>query len=289
LLLVSLMSVLAVLLTPYGTRLAAYPFEFMRMQPLNVLFTPEWLQPDFSASWGQAFLLSVLAWMAAQMISPIVYRLEIIAPLLLVTYESFVHSRFLLLFVPMFAPIMATFLARWLPSYDAAKERYAMNAVFIAALLCGGLALLPSNARLQETLRRRYPVGAVEYLRAHPVPSGMFNDDHWGGFLIWSLAPEHKVFIDGRLDIYEYAGVLADYISITRTEQNAPALLRKYGIRACLLYPEGPLVSMLAVSRDWDKAYEDDRSVIFLRTGDDSEKSYHHEKNVADTNSTSKR
>ena len=140
-----------------------------------------------------------------------------------------------------------------------------MNATFITAIVFSCLALLPSEARLQANLRRRYPVRAVEYLRAHPVSSGMLNDDHWGGFLIWSLAPEHKVFIDGRLDVYEYAGVLADYISISRAEQSAPLLLRQYGIRACLLYHDAPLVSMLAKSPDWEKAYEDDNSVIFLR------------------------
>jgi len=143
-----------------------------------------------------------------------------------------------------------------------------MNAVFIAALVCGGLALWPSNARLQGSLRRAYPVGAVEYLRAHPAPTSMFNDENWGGFLIWSLAPEHKVFMDGRLDIYEYAGVLADYVSIMRVEQNAPAVLRKYGITACLLRRDATLVGMLAASHEWEKVYEDDHSVILRRTGD---------------------
>jgi hypothetical protein len=163
----------------------------------------------------------------------------------------------------MFAPVMATYLARLLPEYEAEKERYAMNAIFIAVILLACVALLPSNAKLQETLRRTYPVGAVEYLRAHPVPSGMFNDDHWGGFLIWSLWPEHKVFIDGRLDIYEYGGVLADYLPIARADQSTFVLLHKYDIKSCLLPREGPLVSKLAASPDWEEAYEDGNSVIF--------------------------
>jgi hypothetical protein len=275
---VSLLSLLALLLTPYGPRLAAYPFEFMFMQPLNVMVNSEWSQLDFSVSWGLAFLFIVLAWIVAQIICPIIYRVEIIAPLLLVTYVSFLHGRFLLLFVAMFAPILATFLGQWLPSYDAAMEHYTMNAVFIAALLCGSLALWPSNTRLQGSLRRAYPVGAVEYLRAHPVPSSMFNDENWGGFLIWSLAPEHKVFMDGRLDIYEYAGVLADYVSIMRVEQNAPMLLRKYGIVACLLRRDATLVGVLAASHEWEKVYEDDHSVIFLRAGDAAREKGHSEK-----------
>ncbi|MGA7926353.1 MAG: hypothetical protein WCA20_10165 [Candidatus Sulfotelmatobacter sp.] len=283
LLLVSLLSGLALFVTPYGTRLATYPFELMLIQPLNVRYVVEWRQLDLSTSWGQAFLIVLLAWIAAQVISPIVYRLEILAPLLLLTYESLVHFRFLLVFVPLFAPIMATYLARWLPGYDAAKERYAMNVVFIAAILLAGVALLPSNKKLQETLRRTYPVGAVEYLRAHPLPSGMFNDDHWGGFLIWSLGPQHKVFIDGRLDIYEYAGVLADYVSIARADQSTFVLFQRYGIRACLLPREGPLVAKLAGSPDWEKAYEDGESVIFLRRGNEDPKNYHPETNELHT------
>jgi hypothetical protein len=269
LLLVSLLSGLALFVTPYGTRLATYPFELMLNQPLNVSLVVEWRQLDLSTWWGQAFLLILLAWIATQVMSPIVYRLEIIVPLLLLTYESFVHFRFLLIFVPMFAPVMATYLARWLPGYDATKESYAMNAAFIVAILLGGVVLLPSNAKLQETLRRTFPVGAVEYLRAHPIPNGMFNDDHWGGFLIWKLWPEHKVFIDGRLDIYEYGGVLADYVSITRADQTAPVLLKKYDIRACLLPREAPLVTKLALSPSWEKTYEDGNSVIFRRKGDE--------------------
>lgn len=265
LLLISLLCGLALFVTPYGTRLATYPFELMLNQPLNVRFVVEWQHLDFSTWWGHAFLILVLAWIVLQIVSPIVYQLEILASLLFLAYESFVHFRFLLIFVPMFAPVMATYLARLLPEYDAAKERYTMNAAFIGVILLGCLALLPSNAKLQETLRRTYPVGAVEYLRAHPVPSGMFNDDHWGGFLIWSLWPEHKVFIDGRLDIYEYGGVLADYLPIARADQNTFVLLHKYDIKSCLLPREGPLVSKLAASPDWEKAHEDSISIIFQR------------------------
>jgi hypothetical protein len=100
----------------------------------------------------------------------------------------------------------------------------------------------------------------------------MLNDDHWGGFLIWSLWPDHKVFIDGRLDIYEYGGVLADYVSIARADQNTFLLLKKYGIESCLLPRQGPLGAKLEASPNWEKAYEDGNSVIFQHRADDSQK-----------------
>jgi hypothetical protein len=258
--------VAATLLTPYGARLAIYPFELMRSQPINVFFVVEWKQLDLSTWWGQMFLVVVLGWVAAQMISPIVYRVEVIAPLLAVTYECFVHNRFLLLFVPIFAPVLASYLSRLLPPYNAAKENYAMNVMVTLCIVVTGIAFIPSNSKLQDTLRKAYPVGAVEYLRQHPVNTGMFNDDHWGGFLIWSLGTQHKVFIDGRLDVYEYAGVLGDYITIARGDPTMYTLFQKYGVRACLLPREGLLVRKLSDAPEWSKVYEDTRSVIFLRT-----------------------
>lgn len=261
--LVTALSAAALFVTPYGAQLAIYPFKLMHSQPINVLLVVEWRQLDLSTWWGQVFLIVVLGWIVAQMISPIVYEVAVIVPLLAVTYECFVHNRFLLLFVPVFAPVLATYLARLLPAYDAAKENYGMNAVVTAALVLAGIAFIPSNAKLRETLRKAYPVGAVEYLRQHPVDTGMFNDDHWGGFLIWSLGPQHKVFIDGRLDIYEYAGVLADYVSIARANENMFALLQNYHVTECLLPRKDAVASKLAASPDWGVVYEDDRAVIF--------------------------
>jgi hypothetical protein len=234
----------------------------MFMQPVNVHYASEWLQPRFQSGWGLAFLLLVFFCFVAQVVSPIIYQLEIAAPLMVFSFETFLQSRLALVFFCIFTPILAVILAKWLPIYDVSKERYGMNAVFVLFLICCSIALLPSNAKLQALQRKRYPVDAIAYLKAHPKATGMLNDDYWGGFLLWSL-PEQKVFIDGRLDIYEYGGILPDYISIRNAEQNAPQLLKKYGIRACLLYQDQPLVHMLAASPEWEKEYEDRISIIF--------------------------
>ena len=58
---------------------------------------------------------------------------------------------------------------------------------------------------MPATIAKDYPVAAVDYLRQHPHPKGMFNDYFYGGYLIWRLGPQHKVFIDGRGDLYEYS------------------------------------------------------------------------------------
>jgi len=156
-------------------------------------------------------------------------------------------------------------LARWMPPYEPQKDHPVANAVLVGLSLSLLAAFIPSRARLNDALAEAYPVGAVEYLRWHPIPTGMFNDDLWGGFLIRSLGPEHRVFIDGRADIYEYGGVLADFGRIANLQGDPLRLLQKYGIKACLLHRDAPLVTMLAHSPDWQRVYEDKISTIFVR------------------------
>ena len=110
-----------------------------------------------------------------------------------------------------------------------------MNLVIIAVLLVWAAKLLPGRTEVADSLAKDYPVGAVQYLRQHPQPTGMFNDYSYGGYLIWQLGPQHKVFIDGRADLYEYSGVFQDYAHISNLESNALSLLGKYNIESCLI------------------------------------------------------
>jgi|SRR5581483_2900207 len=127
------------------------------------------------------------------------------------------------------------------------------------------IMFLPSRKELHEGIEKKFPVAAAEYLRRHPVRGPMFNDYGWGGFLIWSLGPHQKVFIDGRADIYEYAGALEDYLSIAKVQRNSSFLLRKYHVDACLIESRSSLATLLAASSDWEQAYVDDVAVLYVR------------------------
>jgi hypothetical protein len=262
---ISLLCLLATLVTPYGTRLATYPLELMFLQPQVTTAITEWQGLDFARSYGQVFLALVLLFLAAQVVFPMTYRLQDIALLLFGIYESCVHVRFLFFFVLTFAPVLATLLARWLPDYKPAEDRYVLNAALSVLVIGGVLAFFPSNGKLKRLMARDFPQGAVEYLRQNPIPTGTFNEDTWGGYLIWSLGPEHKVFIDGRADIYDYSGVLSDYVAITSLDRNTLFLWRKYHVEACLLHRGAPLSTFLAALPDWRKVYADQISELFVR------------------------
>ena len=145
----------------------------------------------------------------------------------------------------------------------------ALNAAVlaIAAVL---IALgFPSANNLQEQINKNNPVKAVEFIRRAGLSGRMLNDYVYGGYLIWA-APERKVFVDGRADLFEWAGVLADYLRWSTVQESPRLLLDKYQIDYCLLYRLSPISQVLQVLPGWTSVYSDNMSVVFVRSGSQS-------------------
>ena len=209
-----------------------------------------------------------LGFLAVQIAFRLTWRLEEAALFFFGTAMACLHARFLLIFVPFFTPLLATTLARWLPGYNRKKDHHLLNAVLMFSMLAGMLWYFPSQATIEESVASHFPVGAVQYLNGHPMPGPMFNAYNFGGYLVWATAPEHKVFIDGRAELFEVGGVLADYMHITLLKPGALFVLGSYGVQACLLEREQPLTTVLAALPDWQKVYADQESVLFVRRSD---------------------
>ena len=74
----------------------------------------------------------------------------------------------------------------------------AAGALAVAALL---LAPNPPRRFRAEFDPKLYPAGAIETLRGYPS-ARIFTYDQWGDYLICSLYPQARVFVDGRSDFY---------------------------------------------------------------------------------------
>ena len=260
-----LLCVLALTVSPYGTRQAAYPMQMAFFQPLNVSHVAEWQSLTFG-SWEAKLLLAlVLVFWLANIPLKSSFRLENVVLLLFATYACFVHLRFVPFLVLTFAPLLAELIARWIPRYEPSKDRHPLNAVLMALVAAGLVMAFPSRRTLENVISQHYPVKAVEYLSHHPYPGRMLNEYNWGGYLIWSGRSHHRVFIDGRADFYEYAGVFSDYLHIFELKPNATTLMRRYDIRLCLISRKEPLRTLLASSPDWREVYSDKLAVIFVR------------------------
>ncbi len=257
--------VLILPLTPYGTRVAAYPLTMALGQPVNVNNIQEWQPVGTEMALGKFFLVVILLFFLVSLLQQPKFRVTEVALALFGVYAACVHLRFILLFVILIAPLWAQMLLRWLPRYRPEIDHPWINAGLMAAIVCGMIFFFPSHRDLDERVASDYPQSAVQYLLKHPVQGRVLNEYGWGGYLIWSGAPRNAIFIDGRADIYEFEGVLSDYLSIVRLESNAFQLLKKYDVQACLIPRDGPLNTALAAIPGWERVYQDRVAALYVR------------------------
>jgi hypothetical protein len=116
----------------------------------------------------------------------------------------------------------------------------------------------------------RFPEKITDYLQEHPVPGEMFNDIRYGGYLIWKLYPQKKVFIDGRL-VIRSPGFFAEYLAICEQPELFPFVADKFNITQVIL-PSAifdrylKLIKWLFTnSSDWHLEYTDGTSFLFVR------------------------
>jgi len=262
--LVMLFSVLAVAVTPYGTRLVGYTVHMLLDSKLQMSRIQEYL--PLGGLRLKILLVLILAFLVAQVVLRPKYRLDDLGLLLVTLYGPFVHERLLLFSIAVFTPLLAMLLARWVPKYDQAKDKYLLNAILmVMAAVLVWVKIFPSRQDLQKAVDAAFPQGAVEYLQRHPVPGRMYNPDFWGAYLIRNLGREHKIFIDGNAQPFEDAGVYSDYLRIGDLDRDTPLLLRKYRLDACLTQHWGALATYLSASPDWEQVYQDNLAVIFVR------------------------
>lgn len=120
-----------------------------------------------------------------------------------------------------------------------------------------------------------HPVRAAEFVIANNLRGNMYNHYNFGGYLIWRLAPERKVFIDERNmleDVYKQSQ-LVDSASKNQLA-GLPAwraIIQTYSIQYVITPFYGldggasPLVFALLHERDWFPVFADYNSVIFVK------------------------
>jgi hypothetical protein len=260
-----LASLIALTMTPYGVKVAVYPLDMAFSQPVNVASIKEWQPMAFNLPVAKLFLALLVGFLLVQIIFRLSWQLAELTLFLAGLVAACLHARFLMVFVPFCAPVLAVILSRWIPPYDPGKDKYALNVILMTAAVVGMVRFFPSQKELASRIAQHWPEKAVRYIEQHPPPQPMYNAYGYGGYLIYTLNGRNKVFIDGRADVYERAGVLGDYLKIARVASIALRLLQAYNVQSCLIERDEPLATLLSASSQWQEVYADELSVLFVR------------------------
>lgn len=261
-----LLSVAALFVNPVGLKQIFYPLDTMLHQPLVTTQIDEW-KPLLMSDPRAVCLLGILVFVFLYLIVRRSERIFLHELLLLGmgAWSALSHRRMCFAFGIFAAPIVSRLLSDAWDSYDAAKDRVAPNAVFIVLAAAAVFLAFPSRASLVKQVDDGNPVKAVEFIRAHHLTGNMLNTYLYGGYLIWAM-PEHPVFIDGRSDLYEWAGVFGQYGEWATIQSGPNALLNKYDVSFCLLDRASPMVHVLPLLPNWKQVYSDKSSEVFVRT-----------------------
>ena len=141
----------------------------------------------------------------------------------------------------------------------------------IAILFMTGVCLNQGNF-LGNTLTdakfdaKQFPVKAADFVEQAGLKGNMFTTDYWGGYLIYRFHPRHKVFFDGRSDMYG-EDFVKEYQRITNLDYRWGEILERYKVDWILLPVDYGLCSALKERKDWEVLFDDHQSIIFQRRG----------------------
>jgi len=265
----------APLLNPSGFRIYTYPFETLTSQAM-MKFIEEWRTPDFHKLMFQPLALFILALLGGLALSH--KRISFVQLLMLVgtTWAMLRSGRNVPFFVLVATPLIVARWWDWISSHRrnqrSAVERTTGIKVALNILLLIVIPVVLVVVRVQRTVAaqteveaQHFPGAAVEYIRSHHLPQPLFNEYHWGGYVIWKLYPDYRVFIDGRADVYGDA-YFEEFMSTHAGEPHWRESLAKHNVRTALITPDCALASLLREDHAWQKVFEDEQAVIFVRS-----------------------
>lgn len=257
----------ALFLNPYGARLVFYPLDLAFRQRLNIEHVAEWVSINFHDVRGKLVIVLLVVLLLSTIIKPRRWNLGELGIVLFALYSGLTYIRFLFLVAIVIAPVLAkTF--DFVPRYRRELDTPRLNACVILLIAAACIHFWPREEQLEQWVAEQYPEQALSYLRTNTPHGALLNFYLWGGYLNWR-DPEMKVFVDSRVDIFEYSGVLKDYLDLLSL-RNPAALLDKYQIRYVLFPPDEPFTYLLEHASGWKVAYRDQVCVLFERTETDA-------------------
>ena len=252
----------AVFINPFGYKLVFYPLDFQFRQKPIVQNVSYWHSVDFSARSGHLGLVLIFGLLAIALFSSRPWKLKDVLLVAFALWAALSHVRFLDFAAIVITPVIAPHL-KLFPPYDRKQDKPWLNLVIMVGAVLALVFLLPPEAKLQQKLESELPKAALGFMQQRQIQGNIFNCNEFGSYIEWT-APQFKTFIDGREDLFVYAGVFDDYLRSVAI-QDPQKIFDKYHIGYALLQNDSSLGYFLAHSPQWRLLYSDQVAVLFER------------------------
>ncbi len=270
-------SLVAVAATPHGLSLYPYPFQTQGSvaQQRRIV---EWFSPEFHQIYLRPFEAMIfLVVIGFALKRPSLYELLLTLGALGLALQS---VRNVALFVAVATPVMInTYAAYWkeLSTARGWKLELPPRRIFavITAVVLTIIVLATtlhiadsvSPARQKSLDTASYPVGAADWLEAHPeVGTKMYNQYGWGGYLAYRFYPDpnRRVFIFGEAALMGDP-LLNEYQDVQTLRADWKQVLDKHGVDYIVYNRGEALANVLATQPEWTLVYQDSVAVIYVR------------------------
>ena len=259
-------------LNPSGAQLYRYPFDTLRSSGMRSIIS-EWFSPNFHEWLYRPFLLVWLLLLTALATSRSRPKGRVIVPLLLTSFAALDAVRHIPIFVLVAMPVIAAALPRdpaSVPDLQRGPSLSRFRPLFIrtVALLMTVFALVKwvSLARHQDAREaEQFPQKAAAFLQASDQPRRIFVYYDWGGYAIWKLYPEYRVFVDGRADLYG-DDLLRQFKAAVQLRTGWRDVLDNWKVDTVLVPPSCALAQALLLDPNWHAAFTDSKAIILVRT-----------------------
>lgn len=265
---------LTTLINPVGIRLWRTSLEYVTNRYL-ISHTQEYLPPNFQSPTTWPFLMMILLslWlsMSQKQAIPIAHRLLVVGWTALALSSARNIPLYALVATPVLSEQLSSFLAET-PWKNRERQLLDMQAKIkfpIWATL--GSLVIVSLTLSSPWLKERnqfdpnvFPVQATNWIATHSPKGNMMNYFPWGGYLLFRLWPEYRVFIDGQTDFYGEK-LTRIYETILSLDKGWEFWLDNYQISWVIFPGDSALITTLRQDPDWECPYEDHLATVCLR------------------------
>lgn len=262
-------------LNPSGTQLYRYPLDTLRSSGMRS-YIVEWLSPDFHRWIYTPLLLIILLLIVAFARSRRPIKGRQLLPLIFTAAAALDAVRHIPIFVLFAIPAIATALSSSPDSefsttafsrrHSSHRPRHTWSIAAIALLTIFAVVRWIALTRDQNaTEAALFPAKAVKFLQTSRQPDRLFANYAWGGYAIWKLGLEYRVFADGRADLYGNELLRESMETISLQRKGWAEVLDNWNLQTILIPPNSALAQALLLDRHWRTAYRDKQAIVFVR------------------------